>query len=89
MSTGPHSRLTWLDDLRHDIVYAARQLRRAPLFTVVAAISIGLGVALNVAIFSLANGMLLRPLPGVRVDGLRRVYVNHHGGFEWQDFQLT
>jgi predicted permease len=80
------ARTAWLSNVRQDVTYALRQLRRAPLFMAVATISIGLGVGLNVTIFSLANGLLLRPPPGVRADGLQRVYVNHHGAFQWQDF---
>ncbi len=76
----------WLDSVRQDMVFAVRQLRRAPVFSAVAAISIGLGVGLNVTIFSVMNGLLLRPLPGVETTGLRRLYVNHHGAFQWQDF---
>ena len=48
----------WLGDLRH----AARSLRRAPVATVAAMISLALGVGASSAIFSIADALLLRPL---------------------------
>jgi predicted permease len=78
--------MLWFDVLRHDLVYGWRQLLRAPSFAVVAATAIALGVGLNVTIFSILNGLLLRPLPGVNDAGLRRVYVNHHSPLGWPDF---
>src|SRR5690348_5988627 len=80
------ARASWWADLRQDLRYARRQLLRAPSFTAVAATAIALGVGLNVTIFSVMNGLLLRPLPGVNDAGLRRVYVNHHSPLAWPDF---
>src|SRR5215469_16313761 len=45
------------------ILFAFRVLARNPVFTLVAVITIGLGVGASTAIFSVANGVLLRPLP--------------------------
>ena len=72
---------TFLYDLRH----AARGLRRNPSFTVVAAISIALGVAANATVFSVVNAMLLRPIPGATAPRLQRVYMNHHSPFTWNE----
>ena len=46
-----------------DVRYALRGLRRAPGFTLTAAISLGLGIGVNIAVFVVANATLLKPLP--------------------------
>jgi predicted permease len=54
---------TWIDRLRQDVLYSARTLRRTPGFTLVAVLSLGLGIGANTAIFTLLNAIVLRLLP--------------------------
>ncbi len=46
-----------------DLRYAVRTLANAPGFTIIAIVTLGLGMAVNTTVFSVINGMLLRPLP--------------------------
>ena len=55
--------LPWLDDFLRDTRHAWRLLLRNPAFTTVAVVSIALGIGANGAMFSLADELLLRPLP--------------------------
>jgi predicted permease len=56
------------DTLRQDIRHGARMLVKNPGFSLVAVASIAVGVAVSAAMFSVADGMLLRPLPVPRSD---------------------
>lgn len=54
--------------LRQDAVYALRGLARRPAFTAVVLATLALGIGANAAIFSVVNGILLRPLPYPRAE---------------------
>ncbi|UWZ83799.1 ABC transporter permease [Occallatibacter riparius] len=56
-----------------DIQYALRQLRRSPGFALTAILTLALGIGANIAIFTLINSMLLRPLPFADQARLMRI----------------
>lgn len=65
----------YLEDLMQDVVLALRGLRRAPGFAVAALLTLALGIGSATAIFSVAYGVLLRPLPFPDADRLVQVTI--------------
>jgi predicted permease len=52
----------WIENLRRDVLYALRQMRRAPGFAAVVIVTLALGIGANTAVFSVLNAVMLRPL---------------------------
>ncbi|HEX6162515.1 MAG TPA: ABC transporter permease [Vicinamibacterales bacterium] len=64
----------FLEELRDDIKFAFRQLAGAPAFTLVAVLTLALGIGANSAIFALVDATLLRPLPYPNPDRLVTIW---------------
>jgi hypothetical protein len=69
----------WLDSLAQDLRYAFRGMRRSPGFTMVAVMTLALGIAVNATVFTVTNGMLFRGFPRVDPDN-RLLYIDSRKG---------
>ena len=68
----------WLEELLDDLKFACRQLRHSPAFTLVATLTLALGIGANSATFALADATLLRPLPYGELMGSDRGQTPFH-----------
>lgn len=76
-----------------DLAFAARSLRKRPGFAAAALLTVAVGLAANITVFSIVNAMLLRPLPfGERSDRVVLLYATHRMQPEdwgWGDSELS
>ena len=72
-------RFTFLSTLHQDTRHAWRLLRRQPAFTVVAMLTLALGIGTTTAVFTVVNGVLLRPLPYRDPSRLVMLFYGHQG----------
>src|SRR4026209_1729052 len=77
-----------MDRLIQDVRFAARSLVRAPGFTVIALVTLALGIGANTAIFSIVNGVILRPLSYPKPEQLMYL-TTRFGAFNFREFWVA
>ncbi|HET9743436.1 MAG TPA: ABC transporter permease [Terriglobales bacterium] len=75
-----------LETIVQDVRYGLRMLRRSPMFTIVAVLTLSLGIGVNTAIFSMVDWLMLRPLPVPNAKQLVYLGMRHKSGYASNGF---
>ena len=82
--------MSWtVDQWTHDLRHAARALRRAPGFTIMAVTTLGLAIGVNAGLFSVVNSVLLNPLPFPNADRLIAIHGAAPGTDMPEEFDVS
>ncbi|HYL65398.1 MAG TPA: ABC transporter permease [Candidatus Methylomirabilis sp.] len=73
-------RVNFLEDLLQDLRFGLRMFRNSPVFALAAILTLALGIGANTAIFSVVNGVLLRPLPFPKQERLMMLWEKDSDG---------
>jgi putative ABC transport system permease protein len=78
------------DDFARDVAYAVRRLKQAPLFVAIVVLTFALGIGANVAVFSVLDAVVLKPLPFKDPAGIVMVSGSSKGTrSDWQNLSLS
>src|SRR5271166_4215776 len=77
-----------IETLFKDVSYGIRQLRRSRAFTIIAVITLALGIGANTAIFSVFHSLLWRPLPVPAPDRIAALAFEQKGGSLQSEFSI-
>src|SRR5687767_5248885 len=76
----------WMQEFRQDLRVGFRMLLRAPAFTIIAVLTLAVGIGANTAIFSVLRSVLLRPLPYAQPEQVAMVWNSWTG---WEETWLS
>lgn len=88
---GNVDRRQWWDDIKQDLRYSLRQLRRTPSFAAITILTLGIAIGANTAVFSVVDAVLLRPLPYPDADRLSTLWTRYlpPSGFDIDQFPIS